>query len=299
MKKTLVVLAAGIGSRYGGIKQLDKVGPSGETIIDYSLFDAIDAGFNKVIFIIRKEIEKTFKEELGNKYEKHIKTEYVYQKIDDLLPGFLPPPERKKPWGTGHALLTCLPKVKEPFLIINADDFYGNDSFKKASIHLESFGLETVQSAMVGFMIRNTLSIHGTVSRGLCRVDNEDNLTSIKEIHGIHHKDGIIRSDSEHAIKSNEVASMNMWLFNPKVFKFAESYFKRFLKEKINLDGLEFYIPEIINNLILEEKTKVKVLRTTSEWFGVTYREDKPTVKEKIKQLVEKGLYPEQLWKHK
>ncbi len=297
MKKTLVVLAAGIGSRYRGIKQLDKTGPSGETIIDYSLFDAIRAGFSKVVFIIRRDIEKAFKNEIGDKYNNFIETEYIFQELEDLPAGFSSLPEREKPWGTGHALLTARTKVNDPFLIINADDFYGSDSFQKASLHLEGFGTDKIQSALVGFLIRNTLSDFGTVSRGICSVDPENNLTSIKEVHGIQFKDRQFQSDSEHSIKSNEIVSMNIWLFNPVIFEFAEKYFIRFLRSDTDLKVSEFYIPGIVNSLIEEEMVPVKVLKTSAEWFGITYREDKPEVKEKIKKLVVEGFYPELLWK--
>ena len=296
MEKTLVVLAAGMGTRYGGLKQLDQVGPSDETIIDYSVYDAIRAGFTKVVFIIRKDIEEAFKTELSSKYSGSIKVEHVFQEISDIPDGFTVPEERKKPWGTGHAMLTAKDAVSGPFLVINADDFYGNDSYRIASEYLESFDNKKIDAALVGFYVQNTLSDYGTVSRGLCKADDHQNLTFVEEIHGIHQKGGAIESDSEHLLSGMDIVSMNMWLFSNPVFEIAWKYFSRFLNEAISSPKTEFYIPLIVNNLIAEEKIRVKVLETDSDWFGVTYKEDKPTVIAKIAELVQKGVYPEKLW---
>jgi len=293
----LLVLAAGMGSRYGGLKQLDPVGPDGETIMDYSIFDARRAGFGKVVFVIRKEIEKVFKEKIGARYEKRVPVEYVFQELSNLLPGFALPPGRTKPWGTTHAILTAANLIHEPFGVINADDFYGAGSYQLLAEHLQS---GTQDYAMVGFVLRNTLSDFGAVARGVCRISDDGYLKDITELKSIERQGPCIVSiDAEGqraVLNGGELVSMNMWGFTPQIFPQLHEHFQGFLKRSGNDLNAECYIPSTVNTLIQSGQARVKVLRSGDAWFGVTYREDHPRVVQSVGRLIEQGIYPHRLW---
>jgi UTP-glucose-1-phosphate uridylyltransferase len=294
---TLLVLAAGMGSRYGGLKQIEPVGPSGEAIIDYSVFDAIRAGFGKLVFVIRKDIEQAFREFVGARFEKHIPVEYVYQELDKIPSGFKVPEGRTKPWGTTQAVLMTEGVINEPFAMINADDFYGAESYRVLAEHLKS-GSEDY--AMVGFVLRNTLSDFGTVARGVCQVSDAGYLTGIVEMTTIG-RDGnrAKNTDSEGkvtALTGDEPVSMNYWGFTPKIFPQLNEYFTKFLKESGSDLKKECYVPSTVNDIILAGQGKVKVLKSNDPWFGVTYRQDHSFVVDSIKGLVKEGKYPAQLW---
>ena len=290
---TLLVMAAGMGSRYGGLKQLDAVGPSGETIIDFSVYDAIRAGYNKVVFIIREDFEKQFKEKISNKYEDKIKVEIVYQDLHDLPNSFSCPKDRSKPWGTGHAILAARNVISEPFAAINGDDFYGRESFKIISDHYSSVNIDF---AMAAFQLDKTLSDYGSVSRGICE-QNLNQLVTVVETHGIKKSSaGDIECDRDISLLGNELVSMNMWGFMPSIFDHLEKMFNEFLDENISDLKSEFLIPSVVNDLIEKNIEKVQVLKTKSTWFGVTYIEDKPFVKNQIKELIQTGIYPEKLF---
>ena len=297
MKPTLLVLAAGMGSRYGGLKQIDPVGPNGETIIDYSIYDAIRAGFGKLVFVIRKDIEQSFREVIGTRFEKRIAVEYVFQELDKLPAGFTVPPGRTKPWGTSHAILMAADTIREPFAAINADDFYGAESYRLLVKHLTS---GTSDYAMIGFILRNTLSEFGSVARGICQVDETGSLKTVVELTAIT-PDGAAAKNTDATGKvtpltGNESVSMNMWAFNPALFPQLNSSFVAFLEKSGKAEKSECYIPSTVNDLVQAGKANVKVLRTTSSWFGVTYREDRPFVVENIRKLFAAGEYPEKLW---
>jgi UTP-glucose-1-phosphate uridylyltransferase len=290
---TLLVMAAGMGSRYGGLKQLDAVGPSDETIIDFSVYDAIRAGYNKVVFIIREDFEKQFKEKISNKYEDKIKVEIVYQDLHDLPNSFSCPKDRSKPWGTGHAILAARNVISEPFAAINGDDFYGRESFKIISDHYSSVNSGF---AMAAFQLDKTLSDYGSVSRGICE-QNLNQLVTVVETHGIKKSSaGDIECNRDISLLGNELVSMNMWGFMPSIFDHLEKMFNEFLDENISDLKSEFLIPSVVNDLIEKNIEKVQVLKTKSTWFGVTYIEDKPFVKNQIKELIQTGIYPEKLF---
>jgi len=290
---TLLVMAAGMGSRDGGLKQLDAVGPSDETIIDFSVYDAIRAGYNKVVFIIREDFEKQFKEKISNKYEDKIKVEIVYQDLHDLPNSFSCPKDRSKPWGTGHAILAARNVISEPFAAINGDDFYGRESFKIISDHYSSMNSGF---AMAAFQLDKTLSDYGSVSRGICE-QNLNQLVTVVETHGIKKSSaGNIECDRDISLLGNELVSMNMWGFMPSIFDHLEKMFNEFLDENISDLKSEFLIPSVVNDLIEKNIEKVQVLKTKSTWFGVTYIEDKPFVKNQIKELIQTGIYPEKLF---
>ena len=300
MKPSLVVLAAGMGSRYGGLKQIDPVGPSGESIIDYSIFDAIRAGFGKIVFIIRREIESAFRESIGDKFEKQILVEYVYQDLDALPDGFSVPEGRGKPWGTAHAILMAKKAVDGPFAVINADDFYGKAAFKLIGDYLSNAkDVDYADFSMVGFILKNTLSEFGSVSRGVSRCDNDSNLVDIVERTDIRKIDDnifYIEEEIKYPLTGEEVVSMNMIGFTPSVFNYIETMFVEFLKSKGHELKSEFYIPYVVDELIKGGKAKMKVLKSYDTWFGITYKEDKPYVINSIKGLVDKGEYPEKLF---
>lgn len=301
---TLVIMAAGIGSRFGGgIKQLEPMGPNGEIIMDYSIYDAKAAGFNKVVFILRKDIEEDFREIIGQRIEKVIDVEYVFQSLDDLPEGFRAPADRKKPWGTGQAVLCCKGVVKEPFAVINADDYYGKEAFKKVHDYLVSDGTtdKVYDLCMAGFILKNTLSDNGAVTRGVCMVDAEDYLSQVVETSGIYmtpegriaHED----NGSDMVITPDQHVSMNMWGFTPNFLNELETGFKAFLEEIP--DGevkREYLLPTIVDQLIKADKASVKVLETRDKWFGVTYKEDKESVVASFKKLIADGVYPANLW---
>lgn len=303
MKPTLFVLAAGMGSRYGGLKQLDGLGPNGETIMDYSIFDAIRGGFGKVVFVIRKDFEDAFREKVLSKYEGHIPTELVFQSINDLPAGFKCPEGRQKPWGTNHAVLMGKDVIKEPFAVINADDFYGRDTFAVIGKYLSGLAEGSKNDyCMVGFRVGNTLSESGTVARGICSTDAEGHLTTVVERTEIMRVDGPVCYKDEEgkwvAVADNTPVSMNVWGFTPDYFEYSEAYFKEFLSDPKNMENLkaEFFIPLMVNKLINEKTATVKVLDTTSHWFGVTYAADRQGVVDKIQALVDKGEYPAKLF---
>ena len=296
MKKTLLILAAGMGSRYGGLKQLDPIGPSGETILDYSVYDAISAGFDKVVFVIRRDIEEEFKKIVGSRYSNRVEVAYAYQQLDALPEGYSCPEERQKPWGTGQAVLSAKDEINEPFLLINADDYYGTESYKCAADMLDKLPKGEIASAMVGFQLDKTLSDFGGVSRGLCKVDGQGNLQGVEEIHKIERVNGTITSDSDYTLDGSESVSMNMWLFTPEVFVEIEKQFSDFLDVDINTPKSEFFIPSVVNTLLNEKGINVPVERSASEWFGVTFREDREFVVKRVEGMVADGIYPNSLW---
>jgi hypothetical protein len=293
---TLVVMAAGTGSRYGGLKQIDPVGPSGETIIDYSIFDAIRAGFRRVVFVIRRDIEKQFRETISYRFERKIQVEHVFQDLDFLPEGLSYSTNRKKPWGTAHAILVAAETLREPFAVINGDDFYGRDSFRILARHLGSNGTD---HAMVGFVLRNTLSDFGGVKRGVCRVTTDGFLQTVTELEKIE-KDGgrATYMDSTGAVQhltGDEIVSMNMWGFRPALFPHLLNQWTEFARNRAHDEAAEFYIPDVVTALIRRGNTKCCVLRTSDAWFGVTYREDRPVVIERIRNLIARGDYPARL----
>ena len=301
MKPTLLILAAGIGSRYGGLKQADSVGPAGEAIIEYSIFDAIRAGFGKVVIVIRKSIEQDFKEKFAGKFDDKIKVEYVFQELDSPIEGISKFPERKKPWGTGHAMLVAKDLIKEPFLVINADDFYGFSAFQKMADFLTNRCTPT-HSGMVGYLLKNTLSENGSVSRGVCEVNDKGHLTAVTERTKInrdekneqiyYHED-----DKRVHLPENTIVSMNFWGFHPSVFELTRKMFVDFVKENQDHSTAEFYIPKIANTLIEQKIADLTVMTTRDQWYGITYQEDKQTVQNAFWALTTIGAYPNGLWK--
>ncbi|WPJ95529.1 sugar phosphate nucleotidyltransferase [Coraliomargarita algicola] len=292
-KPTLLILAAGMGSRYGGLKQLDPVGPSGETILDYSIYDAMAAGFGKVVFVIRRDFEEEFKQIVGARYEKLITVEYVFQELTTLPDGFAAPAERSKPWGTGHAILMAQEVIQEPFGVINADDFYGRNAYEQLATFLMK-SEEPHTHTMVAYKLRNTLSEHGTVSRGVCQTNELGQLLSVEEVTAIA-KDGSGAKAEDRNFTGDELVSMNLWGFQPSVFTALENQFRTFLSEKGQEMKSEFYIPFVIDEEIRAKRAQVKVLETDSQWTGVTYREDKPAVQAFIQNLISQAIYPSNL----
>lgn len=301
MKPTLYILAAGMGSRYGGLKQLDGLGPGGETIMDYSVYDALQAGFGKIVFVIRHDFEQEFRDKIISKYEGHVPVEVVFQELDKLPKGFSVPQGRTKPWGTNHAVLMAKDVIKEPFAVINADDFYGRESFKVLADFLRDAEGKKNEYGMVGFNIENTLSENGGVSRGLCHTDANDCLVDVKECHGIQRKGGKLvqtaEDGSEVAFPEGAAVSMNMWGFTPDYFDYSEKAFVEFLTDHGSELKSEFYIPTVVNDLIKTGKATLKVLRTSGKWFGVTFAADRPATVAQFSKLVEDGTYPSPLFK--
>jgi choline kinase len=295
MQPTLLVLAAGMGSRYGGLKQIDPVGPSGETIIDYSIYDAQRAGFGKVVFVIRKDIEGTFREVVGGKFEKRLPVEYAFQELNKVPAGFTVPPSRTKPWGTGHAILVVESVIREPFAVINADDFYGAGAFRALGEQLKQTRSASNDYSMVGFTLRKTLSHHGTVARGVCQVDDAGMLKQIVEMLKIE-KAGNSARQGDQVLTGDEPVSMNFWGFTPMLFGHLRVELEKFLTQHGHEEKSEMLIPTVVNALVNDGRARCKVLRTTSTWFGVTYKEDRPLVIEGIRKLIAKGEYPERLW---
>ena len=303
MKPTLFLLAAGMGSRYGGLKQLDKLGPHGETIMDYSIYDAINAGFGKLVLVIRKDFEEDFRNIVLSKYEGHIPCELVFQALDALPEGFTCPAERTKPWGTNHAVMMGKDVIKEPFAVLNCDDFYDRDAFQVMGKWLSELPEgSTGKYAMVGFRVGNTLSESGTVSRGVCENDENHHLTSVVERTKIQRFDGVVKylddDDNWVAIPDTTPVSMNFWGFTPDYFAHSEEYFKTFLSDPKNMENLksEFFIPLMVDKLIKDGTATCEVLDTTSKWFGVTYPEDRPEVVAKFQKLADDGVYPEKMF---
>ena len=299
MKPTLFILAAGMGSRYGGLKQLDGLGPNGETIMDYSVFDAMRAGFGKVVFVIRKDFEEDFRKVVLSKYADHVPCEVCFQGIDNLPEGFTRNPERTKPWGTNHAVLMAKDIIKEPFMVINADDFYGKESFEVMAKFLLDVNGQEGKYCMAGYRVGNTLSEHGTVSRGVCATDKMGFLTDVVERTAIENKNGhVVYQDNgvDVEIPFETPVSMNMWGFTPEYFTYAEEAFKAFLTENAQELKAEFYIPTLVNDMIKSGKATCQVLDTTAKWFGVTYANDRQMVVDKIQALVDAGVYPNKLF---
>lgn len=300
MKPTLFILAAGMGSRYGGLKQLDGLGPSGETIMDYSVYDALRAGFGKIVFVIRHDFEQEFREKIISRYEGHVPVEVVFQDLNNLPEGFTAPEGRTKPWGTGHAVLMGKDVIHEPFAVINADDYYGADSFRVLADFLTSVAGKSNTYGMVGFNISNTLSENGGVSRGYCKVDEQGYLTDVTECHGIERKDGklihVLADGSVADFPENASVSMNMWGFTPDYFQYSEEAFVEFLKVNGKELKSEFYIPSVVNDLIKQGKISLKVEKTSSRWFGVTYAADRAATVDEFKRLVDEGVYPSPLF---
>lgn len=298
MSATLVVMAAGMASRYGSLKQIDKFGPSGESIIDYSIYDAIEAGFTKVVFIIRPEFAQDFKEIFEPRFGDKIRIDYAYQHLDAFTNGFEIPAERSKPWGTAHAVLCAGALVHEPFAVINADDFYGKDAFRKAYRFLTQQAAAG-RWANVCYELANTLSDHGSVSRGICETDEEGNIRSIVERVKVYREGGRILFEEGGRVQpldANAKASMNFWCFTPEVFDFAEDRFRLFLQQHGRELKSEFFIPSLADEFITQGEGKVKAITTSAPWFGVTYKEDKPIVQKSINNLIKAKVYPPALW---
>jgi UTP-glucose-1-phosphate uridylyltransferase len=300
MNPTLLILAAGMGSRYGGLKQLDEVGPHKETIMDYSIYDAIRAGFGQIVFVIREDFKDDFATKVLSKYRNCIKIETVFQSLENLPEGFHCPAERIKPWGTNHAVLMGKEIIKEPFAVINADDFYGQNSFEIMGKVLSQMEKSKNRYCMVGYPVQNTLSESGPVSRGVCTIDKDHNLTNIVERTDIIRNEHAIQykntNGNRQTIETDTIVSMNMWGFTPDYFDYSLQYFTEFLRNNITDLKVEYYIPTMVNQLINTETVKVKVYETDSEWFGVTYPQDRPVVVEKLARLIENGIYPSKLF---
>ncbi len=304
-KLTLVVMAAGIGSRYGGLKQVDPVGPKGEIVIDYSIYDALLSGFDKIVFIIRRDMEDIFREKIGKNIESRAETAYIFQSLEDHLPpGFRVPPERKKPWGTGQAILCCREVVSTPFVALNADDFYGRTAFQALAGYLRQAKDREgyADYCMIGYRLRNTLSEHGHVARGICEATDDGYLADVRErTHIEKFPDGIKFADTSkgwHKLSPESLVSMNIWGFTLSIFGELEVRFPRFLEECADrIATAEFYIPEVVGSLVRERKARVKILPTKEKWFGVTYPQDRPWVAASVQRLIKKGLYPAPLWR--
>ena len=301
MKPTLLVLAAGMGSRYGGLKQLDGLGPNGETIMDYSIYDAARAGFGKVVFVIRHAFENDFREKIITKYNKAIEVELVFQELDALPEGFTLPSERVKPWGTNHAIMMGEKAIHEPFAVINADDFYGKESFQILADALKTMEGGRDRYCMVGYRLGNTLSESGHVSRGVCQTDQQQFLTTVVEHYEVQRKGNVVifkdqESNEYKEIDENLPVSMNMWGFTPDYFEHSNKDFKEFLTANVSNIKAEYGIPTMVNKLIQTKTATIKVLDTPCKWFGVTYKEDRPSVVSKINQLIQSGIYPSKLF---
>ncbi len=299
---TLVILAAGMGSRYGGLKQIDPITDNNEFIIDFSIFDAVKAGFDKVVFIIKKENYEAFRDTVGARVEPYIKVEYAFQSLDQLPEGSSIPEGREKPWGTSHAVLCAKEFIKDNFAVINADDFYGRDAFRKLAQHLSSIKTTDTNYCMIGYILRNTLTENGTVSRGKCVTNDSGMLDSITELTKIktHGKDALYLGDDGewHSLDGNTIVSMNCWGLTPAIFDSLESGFVKFLSgEGGKALKSEYYLPGAVDEMMHEGKCDVKVIATTASWYGVTYSEDKPAVKASLRKLMESGEYPEKLWR--
>lgn len=295
---TLLVMAAGMGRRYGGLKQIDPVGPAGETIIDYSVYDAIRAGFQNLVFVIRKDFEPQFRATVGARFENRIAVQYAHQELEKLPHGFAVPAGRTKPWGTAHAMLVASEVIREPFVVINADDFYGAEGYRLLAEHLSSGGSE---HAMVAFQLRNTLSDFGTVARGVCQTSADGYLSAVTELTKIERRDGAITDSSNPGrlvhLAGEEPVSLNMWGFMPSLFPHVNAGFQQFMARDGGNPQSEYYIPTVVNDLVAAGLVRVRVLRTTANWFGITYREDRPYVVQSIRTLIQNGMYPDKLWR--
>lgn len=298
-KPTLLILAAGMGSRYGGLKQVDRLGPNGETITDYSIYDAIRAGFGKVVVVIRKDIEEDFRE-FFDVFSKHIEVEYVFQELQKIPEGFNVPAERSKPWGTGHAVMMAEDVINEPFAVINADDFYGFEAYDIVAKHLSQIQNDANKYCMAGYVLKNTLSDFGSVSRGLCELNENNELESIVERTKIQRKNEkaifIDENNREHEISEDAIVSMNFFGFTPSFFSYLKREFRTFLDENIEKPKAEFYIPSVVHTLLKNNEATMNVYKTNAEWFGITYREDRENVVNRLSELAKEGKYPHQLW---
>ncbi|MCK9292104.1 MAG: sugar phosphate nucleotidyltransferase [Bacteroidales bacterium] len=301
MKPSLLIMAAGMGSRYGSLKQLDHFGPSGETIMDYSIYDALRAGFGKVVFIIRESFAEEFEQLIIKKIKPFIQVEWVFQETDKLPQGFLCPEGRTKPWGTAHAALMAKDSIQEPFAVINGDDFYGSTAFQTMAGFLNGITATDTLYALIGYPLGATVSSFGSVSRGICEHDTQNLLTKITERTNIRYEEGEIIFTDEHGqsqvVAANTPVSMNFWGFSPAWFKQTENIFIEFLKDHGNSLSSEFYIPFVVDQLIQQKTATVEVLKTQAKWFGVTYKEDKPQVKQQLQMLIDTGHYPPELWR--
>lgn len=298
-KPTLLVMAAGLGSRYGSLKQVDSFGPSGETIMDYSVYDAVRAGFGKIVFVIRRSTEAEFKETILARFRDKIAVDYVFQELDQVPAGVEVPPQREKPWGTGHAVLVTREKIREPFAVINADDYYGTQSFRLMADYLAPLANDSTDYCLLGYRLENTLSDHGYVSRGVCRTDESGYLQQVTERTRIYRTDqGIVYEEDGQRVSltGQETVSMNLMGFTPSVFRYFEEYFVDFIRTRGHELKSEFYLPFVMNEVIQRGIARVKVVPTPDHWFGVTYQEDKATAQQKLRALVQQGVYPERLW---
>ena len=299
-KPTLLIIAAGMGSRYGGLKQIDPVGPHGEIIIDYSMHDAVRAGFKKIVFVIRHYFEDAFREKIGNKLDGVVETAYAYQELDSCVDGFDVPQGREKPWGTGHAILVAKDVIHEPFAVINADDYYGVEAYRMMVDQLGQMAANEDEYAMVGYVLRNTLSEYGTVARGICQHDDRMYLADVTERTSIR-KEGngavfVDQQGAEQPLTGDEIVSMNLWGFGADVFGYLQQQFNDYLKLHSGEDKSEFYIPTVVDTLIKRKQKKVKIFKTHDSWFGVTYPQDKEIAQSCIRKLIEQKIYPEKLW---
>ncbi len=304
MKPTLVVMAAGMGSRYGGLKQIDPIGPHGEAMLDYSIYDAIRADFGKIVFVIRHDIEAAFRQAIGHKFATHITVEYAFQELTNLPIGFTVPPDRQKPWGTGHAILMTADLVHEPFAVINADDYYGTSSYQIIRDHFQNLPPKawstSTDYALVGFTLRNTLSDFGTVARGLCQADSNNLIQTVTEITNIEKVGQQAKyTDAQgqpRTLSGDEMVSMNMWGFTPAIFPQLQQLFIEFLQTQVQQPKAEFYIPAAVTTLINRQQARAQILPSRDAWFGMTYQQDKPQVIQNIRTLIAQGVYPEKLF---
>ena len=300
MSPTLLILAGGIGSRYGSFKQIDKIGPSGERIIDYSVYDAIRSGFQKIVYVIHKDLEEEFKEVILNNLPSNIEVDYVCQELTNVPNNIQFNKDRKKPWGTGHALLVAQSKIKEPFAVINADDFYGLNAFKIASSLLQQLGNQSLTYALVGYKLKNTLSAYGSVSRAICEVDKNNFIISIVDRIKVKIINDEIYFEDDNGtlvlLHPDDITSMNFFTFTPDIFQLLNRFFIQFVKQNANDIKIEFGLPTVINNIIESKLATLKAINTDESWFGLTYKEDRPIARNKINALIEKNLYPLKLW---
>ena len=298
---SIVVMAAGLGSRYGGLKQVEPIGPNGEILLDYALYDAIRAGFKKIVFVVNEDLQNSFRERVARTSGRYCETRFVVQSLGPLPDGYEIPSERRKPWGTAHAVLCSRDAISGPFAVINADDFYGRTAFQALAGWLTNGGLSSAgEFCMVGYRLENTLTEHGHVARGVCKIDQSNRLVAIEELTRIEEVDGVVKHQLEDGswreIPRDSVVSMNLWGFTPSIFSPLESGFLNFLeRNKMGLSRVEYFLPEVVNQLV-KEKTVVNILPSQERWFGVTYPKDRDRVRDAVRNLIEQGLYPESLW---
>lgn len=298
---TLIVLAAGIGRRYGGLKQIEPIGPNGEILLDYSVYDALDAGFERLVFVIRRDIEAAFRQKVGRTIERQCDTRYVYQEMESIPEGFSVPRNRQKPWGTAHAVLTCRDTIDAPFGVINADDFYGRSSFRELAEFLEDVEEEGIRGCAIGYPVENTLTDHGSVTRGVCTVNSDGSLVRIDERTNVRRFEKTVKAsdDNEHwlDIPLRTLVSMNMWGFSPTLFAELDARFRQFLaRDSQTLETAEYPLPEVIGDLVQEGRAHITVIPTSEQWLGVTHREDRATAQQGIRDLIARRIYPENLW---